>query len=285
MRLIFTNLGERYELYRLLKNQYLIYIKYCKKLTIIHTYYFSKYPVIASQDQLVKYHNFLAKQALFKDIEENDLIDFIQSLHIKQYQKGEIVTFNDQEHANLYIVYDGLLKLTKTNEKGDEVVLSIFDKNDAVTPMYYSPYYDVCVEFVKDTTMFYFTETDVKHFIRQNHAFSNNIIKFLADSVQALMISAEVLQLNTAKEKVGWYLAHAKINNTFELPYSKVLIASYLGIKPESFSRALAELKKEGIVLKNKKINLVNGDELCKYCDRVTGSSCSLFQTEACAHN
>lgn len=241
--------------------------------------------MIASKKHLIKYHSFLSKQSLFEDISGSEISEFIQSLHIKQYHKGEMVTFDDQEHANLYIVYEGLLKLTKIDEKGDEIVLSILDKNDAVTPMYYSPYYDVCVEFVKNTTMFYFTEADVKHFIEKNHTFSNNIIKFLADSVQALMISAEVLQLKTAKEKVGWYLAHAKINNTFELPYSKVLIASYLGIKPESFSRALAELKKEGIVLKNKKINLVNGDELCKYCDRVTGSSCSLFQTDTCAHS
>ena len=241
--------------------------------------------MIPSKNHLIKYHNFLTKHALFKDVSGEKLSEFIQLMHVKQYHKGEMVTFDDQEHANLYIIYEGLLKLTKIDEKGDEIVLSILDKNDAVTPMYYSPYYDVCVEFVKNTTVFYFTGADVKRFIDQNHSFSNNIIKFLGDSVQTLMISAEVLQLKTAKEKVGWYLAHAKINNTFELPYSKVLIASYLGIKPESFSRALAELKKEGIVLKNKKINLVNGDELCKYCDRVTGSSCSLFQTEECTHN
>jgi len=77
---------------------------------------------------------------------------------------------------------------------------------------------------------------------------------------------------------------HSKINNTFRLPYSKSLIASYLGIKPESFSRALILLKEEGISLANKTINLESGDELCKYCDKVTGSSCRSFESEGCAH-
>jgi len=170
-------------------------------------------------------------------------------------------------------------------KKGDEIVLSVLDQGGAVSPMHFSPYYDVCAEFIKNTTMFYFTEKAVNDFSTKNHQFSNNIIKFLADSVQTLMISAEVLQLKTAKEKVGWYLVHAKINNTFKLPYSKSLIAAYLGMKPESFSRALTELKKDGVTLENKKIVLENGDELCKYCDKVSGSNCAFFQTELCIHD
>ncbi|WP_201340299.1 helix-turn-helix domain-containing protein [Isorropodon fossajaponicum symbiont] len=56
------------------------------------------------------------------------------------------------------------------------------------------------------------------------------------------------------------------------MPYSKSLTAAYLGMKPESFSRTLAELKKDGIILDNKKIKLANGHELCGYCDKVTGA-------------
>ena len=232
-----------------------------------------------------KYHRFLSKLPLFKGILEDDLTNFFRSMQVKQFHKGEMVTFNMDEHSKLYIVYEGLFKLTKIDEKGDEIVLSILDQGGVVSPMHFSPYYDVCAEFIKNTTMFYFTEKAVNDFSTKNHQFSINTIKFLADSVQTLMISAEVLQLKTAKEKVGWYLVHAKINNTFKLPYSKSLIASYLGMKPESFSRALTELKKDGVTLKNKKIVLENGDELCKYCDKVSGSNCAFFQTELCIHD
>ncbi|QKQ24631.1 helix-turn-helix domain-containing protein [Candidatus Ruthia endofausta] len=48
-------------------------------------------------------------------------------------------------------------------------------------------------------------------------------------------------------------MVHSKINNTFELSYSKSLTAAYLAMKPESFSRALAKLKKDGIILDNTK--------------------------------
>ena len=241
--------------------------------------------MIPIKEHFNKYRRFLSKLPLFKDILEDDLTNFFRSMQVKQFHKGEMVTFNMDEHSKLYIVYEGLFKLTKIDEKGDEIVLSILDQGGVVSPMHFSPYYDVCAEFIKNTTMFYFTEKAVNDFSTKNHQFSINTIKFLADSVQTLMISAEVLQLKTAKEKVGWYLVHAKINNTFKLPYSKSLIASYLGMKPESFSRALTELKKDGVTLKNKKIVLENGDELCKYCDKVSGSNCAFFQTELCIHD
>ncbi|MBT3186583.1 MAG: Crp/Fnr family transcriptional regulator [Candidatus Thioglobus sp.] len=241
--------------------------------------------MITIKEHFNKYHRFLSKLPLFKGILEDDLTNFFRSMQVKQFHKGEMVTFNMDEHSKLYIVYEGLFKLTKIDEKGDEIVLSILDQGGVVSPMHFSPYYDVCAEFIKNTTMFYFTEKAVNDFSTKNHQFSINTIKFLADSVQTLMISAEVLQLKTAKEKVGWYLVHAKINNTFKLPYSKSLIASYLGMKPESFSRALTELKKDGVTLKNKKIVLENGDELCKYCDKVSGSNCAFFQTELCIHD
>ena len=240
--------------------------------------------MIPSKEHLGRYHGFLSKLALFDNIEPAALESFFAKVQVKQYHKGEMVTFDAAEHSKLYICYDGLFKLSKIDERGDEIVLKIIDKRGVVSPMHFSQYYDVAADFVKNTTIFYFNDNDVADFMRKNHQFSLNIVKFLADSVQALMLSAEVLQLKTAKEKVGWYLVHAKINNTFELPYSKALIASYLGMKPESFSRALSELKKEGVTLENKTIKLDNGSELCRYCDKVTGSDCSSFGTNQCIH-
>ncbi len=240
--------------------------------------------MIPTQENFNKYYQFLSKLAIFEGVLAKDLTDFFRSIQTKQYHKGEMVTFNKTEHSKLYIVYQGLFKLVKFDENGEEIVLNIIDVGDVVTPMYFSPHYDVCAEFVKNTTVLYFSREIVDNFIAKNHQFSTNINRYLAATVQSLMIKIEVMQLKNAKEKVGWYLVHAKINESFELRYQKTLIAAYLGITPESFSRALSELKKEGVVLENKSIKLKNGDELCKYCDQVTGSTCAFFKTDLCTH-
>ncbi len=241
--------------------------------------------MIPTKEHQNKYYKFLAKIPLFANIDEDELINFFHSVQVKQFYRNEMVTFDAEEHSKCYIVYEGLFKLTKIDEKGEEIVISIADVKDVVSPMYFSPHYDVCAEFVKKTTLLYFNKEVVDSFSTKNNQFSNNIIDLLANSVQKLMLIKEVLQLKSAKEKVGWYLVHSKVNDTFELPYSKSLIAAYLGMKPESFSRALMSLKKDGVHLNNKTVVLENEYELCKYCDKVTGSSCTSFLSNQCIHN
>ncbi len=240
--------------------------------------------LISTAKQVNKYYLFLSKIALFKNIDEQELIDFINLVKVKQYYRGEMVTFDSQEHDKCYIVYDGLFKLTRMDEKGEEMVITIANKRSIVSPMHFSKHYEICAEFVKNTTLLYFNKDEIDSFTAKNHQFAMNVIDFLAESVQLLMLSAEVLQLKTAKEKVGWYMVQSKINNNFKLPYPKNLIAAYLGMKPESFSRALVQLKKDGIKVENKVIVLDDINELCQYCDKVTGANCRSFKTLSCAH-
>ncbi|WP_201341373.1 hypothetical protein [Abyssogena phaseoliformis symbiont] len=45
-----------------------------------------------------------------------------------------MVAFNATKHSKLYINYEGLFKLTKIDERGGEIVLSIISKKDVVLP-------------------------------------------------------------------------------------------------------------------------------------------------------
>ncbi|SMN14757.1 Hcp transcriptional regulator HcpR (Crp/Fnr family) [uncultured Candidatus Thioglobus sp.] len=241
--------------------------------------------MLPNNKNLSRYHSYLLKLPIFQGLNEGQLKALFGTMQVKQHYKGEMVTFNAAKHSKLYINFDGLFKLTKINECGDEIVLRIVDKKSIVSPMHFSKFYNITADFIRNTTLFYFPEEAIKKMMKDNHQFSLNIIQYLSENAQALMLSVEVLQLKAAKEKVGWYLVHAKINNSFKLPYPKSLIAAYLGMKPESFSRALNALKKDGITLENKKILLDNGDELCGYCDPVTGADCPSFKTDRCLHD
>lgn len=232
-----------------------------------------------------KYTIFLSKLPIFADINTQDLEDLFSKVSVQQFQKGEVVTFNPNNHSNLYINYEGIFKINKIDKKGNEVVLQICDKKSIVSPMYFSPYYEITTDFIKKTTLLVFHKKDIDNLINKNHQFSCNIINFLAEQIQSMLLMIELLQLKNTKEKVGWYLSVCKIKHNCILPYPKALIANFLGSKPESFSRALKELSKEGIILENKTIKLEHGSELCQYCDKITGSECGSFLSKRCIHN
>ncbi len=56
------------------------------------------------------------------------------------------------------------------------------------------------------------------------------------------------------------------------LPYDKSLIAMQLGMKPESFSRALAKLRILGVRTERNKVSLSDVAKLLAFCE--SGVSC-----------
>lgn len=229
-----------------------------------------------------KYRHFLSDLALFEKISDQDLVDILSLVKLKQYQKGEILRFDVEKQSGLYITYTGQLKLTKINKNGEEMILSIVGKSGIISPMYFSQYYDASIEILDNASLLYISEDIVNKLIKSNSIFSTNIINILAKNVQSLMLTAEVWRLKNTKERLGWFLASTNANNLGKLPVSKSLLASYLGMTPESLSRALKKLNMEGIHIENKTIKQTTGKELCSYCDKIIGTNCELYGSKEC---
>jgi len=228
------------------------------------------------------YLDFLSGLPLFDSMQGQEIESILSLIKEKNYRKGEMFSIDLDSRPRLYITYDGQFIMTKVNERGDEMILRVVNKGEVISPMHFSHYYDVSAEFVKDTTLFYLSEDKVNGLIKRSPLFAKNIINMLAESVQSLMMTAEVWRLKNTKERLGWFLASVNTNNLGKLPISKSLLASYLGMTPESLSRALRKLKDEGISIESKAIKMQTGKELCSYCDRVIGSNCDLFGSKDC---
>ncbi|MBU6339146.1 MAG: helix-turn-helix domain-containing protein [Rickettsiales bacterium] len=99
------------------------------------------------------------------------------------------------------------------------------------------------------------------------------------------------LKLANSKQKVGQFLLGVAFGKgsdkkkNVELKQDKSLIASYLGIKPETLSRTLQELKNDGeIVVEKNKITLLQNNSLCDYCDSKINSKCNNRNTSFCTN-
>ena len=118
-----------------------------------------------------KYRNFLSDLALFEKISDQDLVDILSLVKLKQYQKGEILRFDVEKQSGLYITYTGQLKLTKINKNGEEMILSIVGKSGIISPMYFSQYYDASIEILNNASLLYISEDIVNKLIKKGHTF------------------------------------------------------------------------------------------------------------------
>ncbi len=236
----------------------------------------------AKPNNKLQYLKFLSELPLFNDIQDQEIESILSLIKVRNYQKGEILSINVDKRPRLYITLDGQFKLTKVNERGDEMIIKVVNKGEVVSPMHFSHYYEVSAQFIKETALLYLSEDTVNKLVKDNPSFAKNIINMLAEDIQSLMMTAEVWRLKNTTERVGWYLASVNTNNMGKLPISKSLLASHLGMTPESLSRALKKLSDEGIKIEHKVIKQETEKELCSYCDRVIGVNCNLFGSKDC---
>jgi CRP-like cAMP-binding protein len=236
----------------------------------------------AKLNNTLQYLKFLSELPLFNDIPDQIIESLLSLIKVRNYQRGEILSIKVDKRSRLYITLDGQFKLTKVNERGDEMIIRLIGNGEIISPMHFSNYYEVSAEFIKDTALLYLSEDSVNQLVKDNSSFAKNIINMLAENIQSLMMAAEVWRLKNTKERLGWFLASANTNNLGKLPISKSLLASYLGMTAESLSRALKKLGDEGIKIEHKMIKQETGKELCSYCDRVIGVNCNLFGSKNC---
>ena len=202
---------------------------------------------------------FLENLPLFKELKKVDLNQIASNMVLKKYKKGERLQLAHSRQSRLYILAQGQIKLVKINDRGEELTLRFLQQGEVLSSMHFSNLFDAFFEFIEDASLLSLSQEIVNKNISENPTFASNIINMLAENVQSLMVTAEVWRLKNTKERLGWFLASVNNSNLGKLPISKSLLASYLGMTPESLSRALKKLSEEGIELEKKFITIAGG--------------------------
>lgn len=105
---------------------------------------------------------------------------------------------------------------------------------------------------VRDTTLLEFPPAWLKANVLRHGALALNLLAMLARRTAVVTIEAEHKSTMSAAQQVACFLVrfcalHGHDPQGFDLPYSKTLIASHLGMEVETFSRALARIREHGV--------------------------------------
>ncbi len=92
----------------------------------------------------------------------------------------------------------------------------------------------------------------------------------LAGQFRRLVRQVKKLKLRTGTERVGCYLfalsERQSPSHEAILPYEKILIAAELGMTRESYSRALAALRGDGVTVQDQTITIQDTKRLSTVC-------------------
>ena len=228
------------------------------------------------------YKGFLSSLKLFSEISEQDIDSLLSESEVRPFSKGKLLILEGEPANRLYVILQGWVKVFNGNESGDEAILQMLTAGDTLleTAILLNSISPISAQTVEDAVVLSFPAPLIRKFIKNNNVFALSMLNRLSLHSQGLVRKLESSRLKTATERVGWFLLSSYLEQDqkvgfVELPYDKASIASFLDMRPETFSRALKSLRSEGFEIQDNRIKLPGDHSLCQFCDAHLATGCN----------
>ena len=235
-----------------------------------------------------------SKNSLFIHMPENDRQALLRSMHTKSYPQGSMIFAQGDSAESFYIIEKGWVKLFRNTAAGDEAVFTLLQAGETFgdTAIFGDALYQHSAQTIKPTTLLKISGNLLREQAKKNPQILLEMMQALSKQTSAAHLENEHVMLMTAPQRVGCLIlqlipkekAHQKKLEVV-LPYDKGLAAVRLGMKPETFSRALTELKKQGISSKGNTMTVSDLERLVNFCCSACSAEdndCLFSQAHAC---
>jgi CRP-like cAMP-binding protein len=191
--------------------------------------------------------------ALFDNLTVQEKSRFADAARLKRYKKGEFLYMEGEDAACFYIICSGWLKLLHITEEGEEIIIGMLTR-DSITgesSLFEEGNFASSAQVVEDAQILSIPISLLKEQIHANSQMAINMLTAMTQYQREHESQLEEYLLYTAPQRVGCFiLALCPLKEQvdgviIDLPYDKTLIASTLGMKGPTFSRALNILRDE----------------------------------------
>ena len=176
------------------------------------------------------------------NIDKDILDDLVQNCKHLNISKGNFLLRQGEICRHSYFVESGLLRQYSIDNKGKEHILQFAPETWFVTDresVYFNQPSDYFIQALEDSTVLQIDESFILHLAEENKSFLEFNNKLLHNHIRHLQKRITQLLSATAEER---YLDFIKIYPDILLRVPQSMVASYLGITPESLSRVRKDL-------------------------------------------
>lgn len=171
---------------------------------------------------------------------------------------GQVLFRRGTPSTGFYVVRDGRIQLSVSNSEGVVKVLEIISPGGAFghAVMFLRDPYPVDATALVDTYLVFVPAAAVDRILDGDPAMARLMLASMAKRLQAKVQDIAMLSLQSATQRIIAYVLGAMRDDagltgpstTVELPALKQVLASRLGMTPETFSRAIRTLSVEGLL-------------------------------------
>lgn len=214
----------------------------------------------------------VCRTPLFEGLPQELLAHLLEGASVRSYEDDTLL-FSAGDRADcFFVVVEGAVRLFALNEDGSESIIEIFSTGAsfAEAAMFASGRFPVNAEAMAGTRLL---RIDAAIFMRRLAEDKASAFKMLASIGRwQLRLMGELyhLKAQTPAQRLAWYILQLTDvtagSVTVRLPYRKSLIASRIGIAPESLSRAMARLVELGVKSRGDEVAIDDVKKLRRFC-------------------
>lgn len=203
----------------------------------------------------------LRKSAILRDLPAEDLAALLDERSVRSIERGHVLFQQGDPARAFFLVLDGQIKLSRVNPGGEEAVVHIYGAGEsfAEAAMFLGGRYPVAAEAVVASRVMHIESDALRRKVAERPEVAFAMMASMSRHLKVLVDQIERMKLLTADQRVAEFLLGLCGGRagavTLRLPHEKNLIASRLGMKPATFSRAIARMRELGVeVLGNQAI-------------------------------
>ena len=204
----------------------------------------------------------LRSSTLFSGVSQEILQEIVGNIPPRRYDKGQIIFQQGEPADHFYVILGGWVKLYRQHSSGEETVLHIFKGGDsfAEAAMFGGYRYPATAEAVEETRLQSINCNHFKKLLGENPDIAMSMLAATAVHLKSLVIEIEQVKGRNSLQRLAFFLIDLcptdSLATTIELPYEKALVASRLGIRPESLSRLLNKLQGYGVSCEKNEVTI-----------------------------
>lgn len=198
--------------------------------------------------------SFLKQVPLFSGLTAEQYDELAMIITLQDYRRGQSIFAEGDPGTGFYVVMEGLVKIYKLSMEGKEQILHIFGPGEpfAEAAVFIGSTFPAHALALEKSRALFIPRRAFIELIQTNPALAMNMLAALSMRLKKFAHLIEDLSLKEVPGRVAAHILYLSTqqgdSDTIKLNIGKAQLASLLGTIPETLSRILTKLSKQGLI-------------------------------------
>jgi CRP-like cAMP-binding protein len=208
---------------------------------------------------------------LFGKMSDGTLTELLGNAFPRDYPKGKVLFIQGEPADCFYIVLSGWVKIYRETPEGGEAVLGVFTRGESLAEAaaFLGKDYPASAQVVEQVRLLPILSAPFRNHITDIPEIAMNMLASMSKRMHQHVAEIEQLKTRSATLRVVDFLLKLcpveKGSAVILLPYDKTLISGRLGMKPESLSRILGNLRMQGVTTEFNRVLISDVSEIIDF--------------------